>query len=213
MVGVINPANSSDLAAVQKLASEANFSLSPGESVPNEDGSTSGSSSTSNSSSPGSGSSSLGAGAIAGIVIGAVAAFALIGLLFFFVGRRKKAAEVKAKNEAEAAAAAAPQDHPPMYQDPNNPAFMDPRYSMVPGSPTPEQWGTVKTAHTSAHQSFVPDASPERNPNRLSELASQNYDPVEIYTPGQPEFPRSPASPTSASGDEEMGDRRRDTYH
>jgi hypothetical protein len=131
------------------------------------------------------------------------------------VGRRKKAAEVKAKNQAEAAAAAAaaPQDHPPMYQDPNNPAFMDPRYSMVPGSPTPEQWGTVKTAHTSAHQSFVPDASPERNPNRLSELPSQNYDPVEIYTPGQPEFPRSPASPTSASGDEEMGDRRRDTYH
>ncbi|KAA8909456.1 hypothetical protein FN846DRAFT_609831 [Sphaerosporella brunnea] len=208
MVGVINPANASDLARVKALAKKANFSLSPGESIPS-DGTVPSAAATTKASSSNSGGSSLSSGAIAGIVIGAVGAFALVGLLFFFVGRKKKAQELKSKTEgsdseaAAAAAAAASHDHPPMYQDPNNPAFTDPRYSMVPGSPPPEQWGGKN-----GHQSYVAPAGEERNSHRLSELPSQNYDPVEIYTPG----PEHHSFPTTQA-EEEAGDRQRDTNH
>lgn len=146
-------------------------------------------------------SSGLSAGAIAGIVIGAVGAFALVGLLFFFVGRRKKSREQKEAEAAVAAAAAAappPQDpHMSMY-DPGNPPMYDQRYSTMSGMSSPGYDHYGKTGHTSTLSNNPTgtsyDGFQERDPNRLSELASNSNDPVEIYTPelGGVESPQSP---------------------
>lgn len=203
MVGVINIDSSKNtLQSVKKAASEVDFSLSPGEPIPSDSsqsGATPSASSTTPSSGSTGGSSALSGGAVAGIVIGAIGAFALVGLLFFLVGRKKKADEVKEKAAADAEAAANAQtpapDHsqPPTYQD------GDPRYSMVPGSPPPQDnyYGAKP-----GHASLMPDGTSttaslqERNPHRMSELPSQNYDPVELYTPGpeQQTFPRGSGS-------------------
>jgi hypothetical protein len=206
MVGVININESKNsLASVQKKASQAQFMLSPGEPIPAEGtqtaaapaASTKAGSNDDDSNNSSSNSSSLSAGAIAGIVIGAIGAFGLVGLLFFLVGRRKKAAEVKEKAAADAEAAAnahppPPPQSPPMYQD------GDARYSMVPGSPPPHD---NYYAGKPGHASLVPDRNSgvgaasfqERDPHRLSELPSQSYEPVELFTP-DPEHPRSPAN-------------------
>lgn len=189
MVGVINAKDpDADLAATKKLAGAAAFSLSPGEKIPNESGQTDEPKpSTTGSPSTGGGGGGLGTGAIIGIVIGAIAALALVGLLFFLIGRQKKAKELKIKQAAEAAAAAEAAnkagEYPPMYQDPYQDTAYDPRY---PVSPPPQQqpWG-AKTS----------PLAPADHSNRFSELPSQTYDPVEIYTPGPDarEFPRGSA--------------------
>jgi plastocyanin len=211
MIGVINPPNDTIIDTVQAHAKQQAYALSPGDQVPNEDGSSPTSTST-----PSSGKSSgLSGGAIAGIVIAAVAAFALIGLLFFFVGRRKKANEMKSvpstgagvdpytDGSVAAAGMQSPhmqqfhQEHPPMYQQ-------DARYSYVPpGSPGWPAAEATKHGHPGhlSQQSAVssPDAM-DQNQNRLSELASQNYDPVEMYTPGLPTSVENPNSPDAGLG-------------
>ena len=212
MVGVININSSKNsLQSVKLNASKTNFSLSPGEKIPSDSSqsgatsaSTGASSSTGSNSSGDNGSSStLSGGAIAGIVIGAIGAFALVGLLFFLVGRKKKADEVKEKAAADAEAAANAQtpapdgQSPPTYQD-------DPRYSVVPGSPPQDNYYGAKPGHAS----LIPDGTSttaslqERHPHRMSELPSQNYDPVELYTP-------SPEQQTFPRGAEPAADDRR----
>ncbi|KAF8250694.1 hypothetical protein K440DRAFT_659314 [Wilcoxina mikolae CBS 423.85] len=216
MVGVINlDASKNNLSSIVAQAKSVNYSLSPGEKIPSDStasaaATTATASTTSNNNNSSSG---LGGGAIAGIAIGAIGAFALVGLLFFLVGRKKKAEELKEKErlaaDAEAAAKNNHEQQPPMYQDP----AVDPRYSMAVGSPPPNNRDTYyagKQGHESlmadhtGQQSLIADHTghtthsmmEERNPHRLSELPSQNYDPVEIYTPGLPEhmeFPNSPA--------------------
>lgn len=176
--------STSPIAKVKSLAGEATFSLSPGEpwpaeggTPPNPDGNSGGSNSTSKDNDSG---SKLSPGAIAGIVIGGVIALALIGLLFFFVGRKKGTGE--AKTGAQTANANLQEsalmnsqtpgsEHPPLYQDP--------RYSIVPAVAPPTD---NKTA-------VVPPMS--ENPYRVSELGPANYDrpAVEIYTPGPDETP------------------------
>jgi hypothetical protein len=90
MVGVINPNSPNDILKVQKAAKAANFYLSPGQPIPDEGGNpTSSASPTASTAKSSSGGSSLSDGAIAGIVIGAIGVFALVGLLFFFIGRKK----------------------------------------------------------------------------------------------------------------------------
>ncbi|KAI5813587.1 hypothetical protein BZA77DRAFT_117858 [Pyronema omphalodes] len=218
MVGVINVNNSDhNLTEVKAAATKVNFSLSPGEKIPDESGNVPGSSPSAAPSSNNQ-SNALSGGAIAGIVIGSIAAFSLVGILFFLVGRKKKAQEVKEKNErdAEIAAMAKHDQQPPVYSDP----AIDPRYSMPPGSPPPHR--DTFFGGKSSHQSMVAehtggsDGYEARNPHRLSELPSQNYDPVEIYTPGLPEqsmgFPPIPNEPLpDQNGDDH--ERRRDTYH
>ncbi|KAF8541517.1 hypothetical protein BDD12DRAFT_878384 [Trichophaea hybrida] len=205
MVGVINiDTSKNNLSTVVAQAKNVNYSLSPGEKIPS-DGTASAAATTATAAttSNNNSSSGLGGGAIAGIVIGAIGAFALVGLLFFFVGRKKKAEELKEKErlgaDADAAARNNQEQQPPMYQDP----AIDPRYSMAVGSPPPNNRDTYY-AGKQGHESLMADHTghtthsmmEERNPHRLSELPSQNYDPVEIYTPGLPEhmeFPNSPA--------------------
>jgi len=221
MVGVININTSKNtLADVKSRAKKVDYSLSPGEKIPGESGNTPSTTSatpaaSTDSSTSSGGSSGLSGGAVAGIVIGAIGAFALVGLLFFLIGRKKKAEELRDKERiaADAEIAAAKNDQqPPMYQDP----AIDPRYSMAVGSPPPQRdtFYAGKQGHESlmadhTGQSLMADHTghtvEERNPHRLSELPSQNYDPVEIYTPGLPEhmeFPNSPA--------EDERNRRRD---
>jgi len=174
------------IAKVKSLAGEATFVLSPGEPWPAEGGTPpnpdSSSSASSSSTTQGSGSGTkLSAGAIAGIVIGGVIALALIGLLFFFVGRKKGTGETKTgaqtANFQEAAlmnSQTPGSEHPPLYQDP--------RYSVVPAAAPVD------------HKATFPGAPPppmSENPNRMSELPAANYNqqPVEIYTAGPEETP------------------------
>ncbi|PWW73725.1 hypothetical protein C7212DRAFT_299562, partial [Tuber magnatum] len=109
MVMGINPDNStSPIAKVKSEAGKATFSLSPGEpwpaeggDIPNPDSNAgTGSSGASDNGERDDGSVKLSPGAIAGIAIGGVIALALIGLLFFFVGRKKGTGEAKAGAQA-----------------------------------------------------------------------------------------------------------------
>ncbi|KAA8648092.1 hypothetical protein EYZ11_006162 [Aspergillus tanneri] len=97
MVGVINPNASMTWEAQYKKAKEYPYMLEPGQSPPAE-GDTPGSPSSTSTSSPnstgssgggGGSSSQLSGGAIAGIVVGVVAFVALLGALFFVLGRNR----------------------------------------------------------------------------------------------------------------------------
>jgi hypothetical protein len=108
-----------------------------------------------------------------------VIAIALIGLLFFFIGRKKKGAEVKtaAKDNGPAPGDSlmSPQ-HMSMVPGEQLPGYTDPRYSGISAAGWDQNTGMAKQPMS-------------ENPHRVSELGAQNYDPVEIYTP-------SPDSPT-----------------
>ncbi|KAF2146015.1 uncharacterized protein K452DRAFT_315280 [Aplosporella prunicola CBS 121167] len=121
MVGVINPNKSVSLDAHKQRAAKSSFMLNPGEKFPDEAASSSAlapqSSVTSPTTSALPGSEhedkGLSGGAIAGIVIGAVAAIAVLAALFFFVGRNKSLKERVGGNSDNVN----PQG-PQMYQSP-----------------------------------------------------------------------------------------------
>lgn len=222
MVMVVNPERKgNDLIEVKAAASDADYSLSPGEEFPDDHAASDDSESDSSTSEDSSGSSSdggssLSAGAIAGIVIGAIGAFALVGLLFFFVGRKKKAAENSEKPASHLAG------HPHDPENPTNlehpPMYHDPRYSQQigipppPASPRPWSEHNVKHGHASMmSEDFNPPPRMGDNPHRLSELPSQNYDPVEIYTPGLPEHHDVPSPIQEGNEADSPRDTRRDT--
>ena len=100
-MGVINPNSSTSIQTQQTAAIEAQYELSPGDQFPSESAPTapagsSPSSSPSPSSSAGSsngskksGGGGLSGGAIAGIVVGCVAAVALVGALIFYYAKSR----------------------------------------------------------------------------------------------------------------------------
>ncbi|CAZ83246.1 unnamed protein product [Tuber melanosporum] len=189
MVMSINPDNNtSPIAKVKADAGKATFSLSPGEpwpaeggDIPNPDGNSStGGSNTGNNNHDDSMSMKLSPGAIAGIAIGGVIALALIGLLFFFVGRKKGTGEAKTGGQAASAnlqEAALMNSQTPGPEYP--PVYQDPRYSVLP----------AVTPVLDAKNSAPGEPPMSENPNRVSELGAGNYDPVEIYTAGPDETP------------------------
>lgn len=136
-------------------------------------------------------------GAIVGIVVGVVVALALIGLLFYFVGHRKKDPSVKE---------AAPES-PPGQTAERPPVYADPRYSLA-AAKRESRWSTTKphnpvSTHpsmasaypsvVSAHPGVVSDhCRLHEQSNRISELPAA-FDPVEIYTP-EPEKAAKPSS-------------------
>jgi len=210
MVGVINPGPRDNITAVQAAAKLRDYGLTPGEPFPDDGVSRkpdtpSDNQDKGNNSGTASGGGSgggLGTGAIVGIAIGGIAALALVGLLFFFVGRKKS--EPAAAPAPTATEPKTPMDiegtphteYPPTY-------YTDPRYSMLPpGSPEQSQWSPEGTMIKSGHGSVQGDSTLDhsfvgRDPNRMSELASQNYDPVEMYAPnlsGHAENPHSPGA-------------------
>ncbi|EOD49213.1 putative mfs transporter protein [Neofusicoccum parvum UCRNP2] len=80
MVGVINPRDATQLSLQKEAAAAATLALSPGEPIPQGSSVSSFDTSTSTSSPPSSNPASLSPGAIAGIVIGALAFFAVLGV-------------------------------------------------------------------------------------------------------------------------------------
>ncbi|KAH7061299.1 hypothetical protein B0J12DRAFT_289511 [Macrophomina phaseolina] len=111
MVGVINPADPSQLSLQKRAAAAATLGLSPGEPIPQSFSvssftaaatSISITTSTPTSSSPPSRNASASSGAIAGIVIGCVAAFALAGMAIWALRHARK--RIKKSNEDKSGA-------------------------------------------------------------------------------------------------------------
>jgi len=181
MVFAINPTPEQNWDDFNKRAIAADYEMSPGQKPPSEGGTNTSSSSK-----------GLSTGAIVGIVIGAIAAIAIIGLLFFLIGRSRR------KSAAEKAASAAPLAQPPVdggpapvhYGDHPPPGYYgqaahgqtgwDGKGLAPPHSPVPSQFNPHASmygspAPTNPHQSWAP-----------SELGGETSQPqrVEIYTPG-----------------------------
>ncbi|KAI5818445.1 hypothetical protein BZA77DRAFT_364550 [Pyronema omphalodes] len=126
MVGIINPRNSSEIEVLKSRARKMSFSLSPGEEPPSDH------IETHNDSKPAPPAATAAArgnsetpsgGAIAGIVIGAVVAVSLIGLLFFLIGRKKSASR-NADSETTASSTETTEFKPSAYPSPQS-AFQD----------------------------------------------------------------------------------------
>ena len=176
----------------------AQFQVSPGQSTPPEGGSTNGGSGVATTTTP-----------IVGIVVGAVGAFGVVGLLFFLIGRSRRKAE--AEKEAAAATVASLVPHvdaglaPHMYSDHVLPPGYDNRFSTL--SPPPQGWDAGKipppphspqfNPHASMYGSHAPLGHQSWTP---SELGGESAVPqrVEIYTPGvddRVELSNPPRSP------------------
>lgn len=151
--------------------------MSPGQTTPPEGGT-----STSTTSSKG-----LSKGAIIGIAIGSVGAIALIGLLFFLIGRsrrnstaEKTSATAPAVNPGGEAGQVTYGDHPPpgYYGNGQTEAWgtkglVPPAPPLSPYNPHASMYGSPPP--TNPHASWAP-----------SELGGETNPPerVEIYTPG-----------------------------
>lgn len=190
MIGVINPRDPKDIEVVKRRAKAANFSLSPGQKFPDESGRVPGATPGNATVTTPQSSKSLSGGAIAGIVIGSIAGIALLGLLFYMIKMRSTSKPATSTAHAPDSEAQDPSmmqmgggEHPPMYQGD------DPRYSILPsGSPAlSPKWGDASAK--ARHQSVISEGGYDQNPHRMSELPSQNYDPVEIYTPEVSDHP------------------------
>lgn len=184
MVFAVNPSADQTFDTFKANAMRADYEMSPGQTAPSESTNTP----TTNTSV----SKGISTGAIVGIVIGAIAAVALVGLLFFLIGRSRR----KSASEKAAAAAATPfaqpagdprpvpgayGDHPPEYYGQVQP--WDGKGLAPPApplSPVHSQYNSHASMYgspppTHPHNSWVP-----------SELGESTIQPqrVEIYTPG-----------------------------
>jgi hypothetical protein len=178
MVFAINQNDEQSFADFQSRAKLANYQISPGETPPKEGGEFADEDGNK-------GKDGLSTGALAGIIVGAIVGLALIGLLFFWVGKSRRNSAAEKAPAVAAQTPVVPQqagfDHPP-------PGY-DARYSAQPAG-----WDTVKPPVSPGLS--VPHASPYNSPNpghtswAPSELGGETSarPVVEIYTPGVDEL-------------------------
>lgn len=193
----VNRSAEQTLEDFRSRAVKADYQLSPGQKPPSEGGTTTTSTSTSTSTHKG-----LSTGAIVGIVVGAIGAVAVVGLLFFLIGRsRRRSASEKAAAAAAAASLAQPVvdvgpapgaygDHPPpQYYGQGQPVWEQPGKGGLavpapPLSPNPSQYNP----HTSMYMPGSPDLSRGGHtswaPSELGGESAVQPQRVEIYTPG-----------------------------
>jgi predicted lipid-binding transport protein (Tim44 family) len=160
--------NRSDAQTQQLKAFHTDVMLQPGEPLPSETDSASSSSTSSTSAATTTpaaadshhddGGSGLSGGAIAGIVVGVVAFLAILGALFFYIGRSKTLKETLDRNAATAAPSNS--QNPEMqqggagmfspahneYRDSNMTAYEHPPQYPYPakGSPLPHEAGSLR---------------------------------------------------------------------
>ncbi|KAF8459053.1 hypothetical protein BGX38DRAFT_1264756 [Terfezia claveryi] len=201
MVFAVNPSADQTFATFQANAKNADYEMSPGQTAPPEGPPTNTS-----------GSKSLSTGAIVGIIIGAIAAVALVGLLFFLIGRsRRKSASEKAAATAAATPFAQPAvdsgpapgaygDHPPPeYYGQRGPSWegkglappappLSPVHSQF--NPHASMYGSPSPTHPhNSHASMYGSSSPTHPhtswvPSELGGESTVQPQRVEIYTPG-----------------------------
>lgn len=209
MVFAINPTEEKTWDDFHERAKKRSYQLSPGELAPNESGEP-----------PNNGGGSkkkLSTGAIVGIVIGAVAAIALVGALFYLMGRLKtqktkesQAESVTLNPDAVNGATSSALPPPPMYEHhahlPNStaPEMQQGYYPydanakapvVMPGSPVPTQYDPrmstyVGSPNLSVQQGGQPHQGHMSWASELGATPAQEIAPVEIYTPGQEVQPK-----------------------
>lgn len=174
-------------ATFQMNAKNADYEMSPGQTAPSESGNTKTPTTSKN--------KGVSVGAIVGIVVGAIAAVALVGLLFFLIGRsRRKSASEKAAATASAAPFAQPAvgpgpapgaygDHPPPEYYGQGPPWDGKGLAppVPPLSPVHSQYNP----HASMYGSPSP-SNPHTSwvPSELGGESTIQPQRVEIYTPG-----------------------------
>ncbi|KAF8422003.1 hypothetical protein EV426DRAFT_180604 [Tirmania nivea] len=192
MVFAVNPSADQTFETFKENALQADYEMSPGQTAPDESTITN----IPNTNTSGSRSKSISTGAIVGIVLGAIAAVAFIGLLFFLIGRsRRKSASEKAAASASAApftqpgvdpghAPAAFGDHhpPPEYYG-QGPAWDG--KGLAPPAPPLSPVHSQYNPHTSMYGSPSP-THPHTSwvPSELGGESTIQPQRAEIYTPG-----------------------------
>ncbi|ETS87192.1 hypothetical protein PFICI_01020 [Pestalotiopsis fici W106-1] len=208
MVGAINPNDTYTLAAQKAALADVKYQLSPGESIPSEYGTTTGtglgSTSTPSSSSSEQHGSSLSAGAIAGIAIGG--AVVLIGAvaLIWFCGRKggiekgyrkSTVANPPSASMIESNYNGHPKSPPPpMYRDSSHYAQSEAPYRSM----SPAQWSQTG----SPHMSYAGYPSPGLT-SQWSDVHGQSEAPKST-SPGPVELMGNTHHPDSAAGRHEF---------
>lgn len=227
MVGAINPNKTYSWESQFQKALKYPYMLVPGQPAPAEgDSPTSSPSASASASSTPEKKGGLGGGAIAGIVIGCVAFIAILGALFFVLGRnrvyRKWLTSEEGNNDrtrkwamsggggggwssgpkSDASAidgttvASSHPNHMSFAGSEMNPSHMSGQFAKSPGTPGHFSWDGASAAHE-------PLGSPKlmNAPGARQELAAGPVELVElpagILPPGTPTLPQSPPQPKS----------------
>lgn len=171
----------------KKKAKAADYEMSPGQKAPSESGNTN--------TPTKSGSKSISTGAIVGIVVGAIGAVALVGLLFFLIGRSRRGS---ASEKETATAVAVPFAQPAVDSAPVPGAYGDhppPEYygqgppwdgkGLAPPAPPLSPVHSQYNPHASMYGSPAP-TNPHTSwvPSELGGESTIQPQRVEIYTPG-----------------------------
>ncbi|KAI5787894.1 hypothetical protein FPQ18DRAFT_414108 [Pyronema domesticum] len=212
MVGVIN-SDAKNLSDYKAGALKANFQLSPGDPWPAEGSGTTPNPIDSNGkvvtiiqpSTPADNSVKLSVGGIAGIVVGTVAIVAILGALFFFLGRSKT------KQEPVPAIPATPSTPGPQTMDmppPMYPMSQSPPPQFAPGmdanpygyhgyqqayTPVDNRASTVSAMGFNDNKSYAPGWRESQQPEMMQQHAAElGGDTIMSQRSKSPEPPQSP---------------------
>lgn len=169
-------------------ALQADYEMSPGQTPPSE---------STNTPTPNtSGSKSISTGAIVGIVVGAIAAAALVGMLFFLIGRSRR------KSASEKAAAAATTTAP-LAQPALDAGFVPGAYG---DNPPPEYHGQGQLQPAWDGKGLAPPAPP------LSPVHSQYNSHSSMYGGPSPTNPHTSWVPSELGGESTIQSQRVEIY-